>query len=82
MHIQADNLGLVVRLYDHVNDNPNELNIVRMDDGRISLGIEDRDSGNDQLSIVVTREELLAALAVIEASPVSANAPDGGIYCR
>ena len=82
MHIQSDKLGLVVRLYDHYNDNPNELNIVRVGDGRVNLAIEDRDGGNAYMQVTVTREELTAALAVIDAPIVSVDAPDGGFYAR
>lgn len=80
MHIQADRLGLAVRIVDGVQDNPNELTIVGHNDGRVSLGIEDRDSGNAELWITVTRDELLAALAVTAAPLVSVEAPDGGYY--
>lgn len=61
----------VARLYDGVRDNPNELNISRNTDGRVVVGIEDRDSGNTELWIVVDEAELLAALAVTKIAHVS-----------
>jgi hypothetical protein len=69
---------MVCRLYDGENDNPNELNVVAQPNGRVSLGIEDRDSGDDELWITVSRAELLAALALTDAQCVSVDAPDKG----
>ena len=80
MHIQTDSLGLVVRLYDAVLDNPNELSIGRAHDGRVWLTLADRDGGNTELTLTTSREELLAALALIDAQVVSVDAPDGGLY--
>jgi hypothetical protein len=82
MHIQADSLGLVVRLYDDVNDNPNELSIGRADANHVWLTMVDRDGGNTELTLTVSRHELLAALAVVDAALVSVDAPDGGAYRR
>lgn len=76
MHIQSDQQMTVVRLYDRVQDNPNELNLVRLADGRVDVGIEDRDSGNNELHIAVNVSELRAALAVLESTddaPVSVS---------
>lgn len=78
MHVQADKIGMVCRLYEE--DNPNELNIVPQPDGRVSLGIEDRDSGNNELWITVSREELRAALALGDVPLLSVEAPDGGVW--
>jgi hypothetical protein len=60
----------VCRLYDGNEDNPNELNVGRLSDGRLTIGLEDRDSGNNELWITVSEEELLAALALTKVAHV------------
>lgn len=82
MHVQADHVGMVVRLLDHEQDNPVELSLVGQRNGCVSLVMVDRDSGNTELGIVVAREELLAALAVTMLPRLSVDAPDGGEYVR
>lgn len=80
MHIQADKLGMVCRIYDLVDDCPNELNVVAQPNGRVSIGIEDRDGGDVELWITVSREELLSALALGEVPRLTVDAPEGGAW--
>jgi hypothetical protein len=82
MHIQADHIGLLCRLYDSVTDNPNELSIGRATKNIVWMTMVDRDGGNTELTMNVSREELTAALALIDAPMVSVDAPDGGAYAR
>jgi hypothetical protein len=64
MMIQIAHDHNVARMVDGVDDNPNELSIGRTADGRVAVGIVDRDSGSAELWINVCEEDLLAALAV------------------
>jgi hypothetical protein len=57
----------LVRLYDGVEDNPNELTVGRAPDGRVVLLMVDRDGGNTELSLTVSEDDLLAAIAVTRA---------------
>jgi len=64
--IQSDQHGLVCRLLDGIVDNPNELSLVKLNDGRIGMVMVDRDSGNKEMTLDVQREDLIAALAVLD----------------
>lgn len=63
-----DNLA---RLLDATRDNPNELTIARDVDGRVIVGIADRDDGNTELWITVDGAQLAAALAITAVAHVS-----------
>lgn len=63
-----DNLA---RLLDVLEDNPNELTIASPTGSVVIVGIEDRDSGNNELWITVDRKQLEAALAVTGVPSVS-----------
>jgi hypothetical protein len=57
----------LARVYDRVKDNPNELTVGRAGDGRVILLMVDRDGGNTELSLTVSEDDLMAALAVTKA---------------
>lgn len=55
----------LVRLIDSVQDNPLELTIGRVAEGRVSLHLEDRDTGTMTDSLVLDLAELQAGLALL-----------------
>jgi hypothetical protein len=54
----------VARLYDPTADNPVELTVGRHSDGIVTIVAVDRDGGNTELVVNVSREQLLAAVAM------------------
>ena len=56
----------LVRLIDSVNDNPLELTLGLASDGRISVQLEDRDSGQATRQLHLDIDELVAGLALLE----------------
>lgn len=61
----------LARLLDVLEDTPNELTIASPTHDVVIVGIEDRDDGNKELWIAVSRKQLEAALAVTGVPSVS-----------
>lgn len=66
LHIQSDGKTTVCRILDSENDNPIELNVGYAEAGFVSIGLENKDNGSDEMWIKVDVRDLRAALAVID----------------
>lgn len=65
MALTIKNEMKLVCLIDSINDNPLELTIGAADEGRVTLHLEDRDTGTMTDTLTIDTDELRAGLAIL-----------------